>query len=423
MARSIRAVTLENRAARAKLKPRKKPYWKLVDRNCYIGYYRGAKSGSWVARYHTGNSRYNEKVIEGTPDDVQDADGMTVFNFFQAQGKAREWFTEQARKQAGIEVATPKTFRQAAAEYLEWFKTHRKSYDFARQSLELHIYPEFGDIELSRITTRKIQSWLNDFSESKPKARRKLGAKDNNRNTPFDSRQRKATANRQLTILKAVLNFAFRHGYVTTDQQWKRVKPFHGVDIAKIRYLSEAECNRLVNACPEDFRRLVQGALYSGCRFGELIALKAGDFDPDAHTLHIQVSKSGKPRHVALSDDGARFFTDVTAGKQSSDIIFIKTNGKAWRKTQQIKRIEEACANAEIKPAISFHVLRHTYAASLAMRGVTLQVIAVQLGHSDTRICEKHYAHLSPSYLADTIKGSLPNLGFMREGTVIPIRA
>jgi integrase len=45
------------------------------------------------------------------------------------------------------------------------------------------------------------------------------------------------------------------------------------------------------------------------------------------------------------------------------------------------------------------------------MKGVGLGVIAAQLGHSDTRMTEKHYAHLAPSYVADTIRAHFPTLG------------
>ena len=64
-------------------------------------------------------------------------------------------------------------------------------------------------------------------------------------------------------------------------------------------------------------------------------------------------------------------------------------------------------------PAISFHVLRHTYGSLLAMQGVPMRVIADQLGHADTRMTEKHYAHLSPSYVADTIRAHFPKLGIV----------
>src|SRR5262249_51626341 len=64
-----------------------------------------------------------------------------------------------------------------------------------------------------------------------------------------------------------------------------------------------------------------------------------------------------------------------------------------------------------ITPPVTFHVLRHTHASHLAMRGVPMGVIAKQLGHADTRMTEKHYAHLSPNYVAETIRASLPTFG------------
>ena len=45
------------------------------------------------------------------------------------------------------------------------------------------------------------------------------------------------------------------------------------------------------------------------------------------------------------------------------------------------------------------------------MHRVPLQVIAAALGHADTRITERHYAHLLPSYVADQIGANLPRLG------------
>ena len=76
----------------------------------------------------------------------------------------------------------------------------------------------------------------------------------------------------------------------------------------------------------------------------------------------------------------------------------------------------------EDNPAISFHVLRHTHGSTLAMRGVPMGVIAEQLGHADTRMTEKHYAHLAPSYVADTIRAHFPTLGITGEATVVPMK-
>jgi hypothetical protein len=64
----------------------------------------------------------------------------------------------------------------------------------------------------------------------------------------------------------------------------------------------------------------------------------------------------------------------------------------------------------------------HTHASILAMQGVPMAVIARQLGHSDTRMTERHYAHLAPNCVADTIRASFPRLGGVEAPTVVPIR-
>ena len=56
------------------------------------------------------------------------------------------------------------------------------------------------------------------------------------------------------------------------------------------------------------------------------------------------------------------------------------------------------------------------------MRGVPMGIIAAQLGHADTRMTEKHYAHLAPSYVAETIRANFPNLGLAEVRNVVPLR-
>ena len=189
-----------------------------------------------------------------------------------------------------------------------------------------------------------------------------------------------------------------------------------------MRYLSEAECVRLVNACEPAFRNLVRGAMLTGCRYSELASLCAADFNADAGVLIVRESKAGKPRHVVLTDEGQRLFARLTAGKLGSDPVFVRRDGGVWRKSQQMRPMLDASNRAKIKPAVSFHVLRHTHGSTLAMRGVPMGVIAEQLGHADTRMTEKHYAHLAPSYVADTIRAHFPTLGIAEDSKVTPTR-
>ena len=80
-----------------------------------------------------------------------------------------------------------------------------------------------------------------------------------------------------------------------------------------------------------------------------------------------------------------------------------------------------ACEAAKITPAIGFHILRHTHASRLAVKGVGSAVIAAQLGHSDTRMTERHYAHLAPSYIGETVRANFSALGIVEPSNVAPI--
>ncbi len=56
------------------------------------------------------------------------------------------------------------------------------------------------------------------------------------------------------------------------------------------------------------------------------------------------------------------------------------------------------------------------------MRGVPMHVIAKHLGHADDRMTQKHYAHMSPDYVKDTIRANLPTLGIGGDSKVEKFR-
>jgi integrase len=84
--------------------------------------------------------------------------------------------------------------------------------------------------------------------------------------------------------------------------------------------------------------------------------------------------------------------------------------------------MREAVRRAKITPSISFHGLRHTYASLSIMNGVPLPVVAENLGHADTRMCERHYGHLAPSYKRDVIRAHAATYGAVGDGKVAALR-
>ena len=83
---------------------------------------------------------------------------------------------------------------------------------------------------------------------------------------------------------------------------------------------------------------------------------------------------------MALAAEGQRLFEQLTAGRTTRAGIFLRADGRLWGASHQQRPLEIASNVARIEPAINFHILRHTYASTLAMKGVSMGVIAAQLG-------------------------------------------
>ena len=429
MARTVKDAKLETPTARARLATRHDPYWKAIDGGMHIGYRKGRRRATWVARYFGDDGRYRKSVL-GIADDVQDADvdpsASPVLTFSQAQEEARAWFRRQRHQERGIETEGPYTVEKAMETYLAEFGENRSHYATARGHIEAFILPELGKIEAADLTAAQIRAFHRQVADAPARIRTRPGNPQKYKAppvTPDAHRKRQATANKILTTLKAALNKAYGDNKIPSDAAWRKVKPFKGVDAAHIRYLKDDEVTRLVNACEPDFRLLVQAAVLTGARYGELGRVIVADFNSDAGTLFIAASKSDKARHAVLSDEGRQFFSRLSAGRTSDALLFRKADGEPWGMSHQRRRMLSACQAAKIQPAISFHILRHTHASRLAMRGVPMGVIAHQLGHTDTRMAEKHYAHLSPSYVADTIRQNFPALGIVKQDNVTPLQS
>jgi integrase len=148
--------------------------------------------------------------------------------------------------------------------------------------------------------------------------------------------------------------------------------------------------------------------LETGCRYSELARLEVSDFNKVPGTLHVRKSKSAKARHVVLTAEGVSFFSDATAGRSPSELIFTRENGARWGHGNQGWYVREANARGNIDPPIHFHLLRHTWASLSVMNAMPLVVVAKNLGHVDTRMVEKVYGHLAPSFIADAIRAGAP---------------
>ncbi len=428
MARTVRDLKLDSRTARARLAPSGAPHYRALDPGLHLGYRKGKSGGRWVLRWYGGSGTYTVETI-GTADDASDADGIAVLSFAQAQeiARAKRVAYERAAKGLPATGAGPYTVKRCVEDYLAFLRAERKSAADAEWRFRSSISPALGDVVASDLTQDQIEAWRNAEAVTAPRLRTKNGRPQCYREFDGDDaeqrRQRRNTVNRSLAYLKAALNRAWRAKKIVSDDAWRRVEPFKRADAARVRYLELDECRRLINAAEPGFRELVEAALATGCRYGELAALQCRDFNSDSGTLHVQTSKSGKGRHVVLADEGIALFTRLTAGRPGGELVLRRSNGAPWLKDSQNMPMAAACERAGIEPPAGVHTLRHTWASHAVMNGAPLMVVAKNLGHSDTRMVERHYGHLSDSFVTEAIRKAAPRFGIGEPGNVMPIAA
>ena len=129
-----------------------------------------------------------------------------------------------------------------------------------------------------------------------------------------------------------------------------QVKAHREVDAPLIRFLSPTECVRLVNAADGDFRSLLRGAFVTGAPYGELGRMRVADFSASNGMITVRLAKGGKPRHVALNDEGRRLFEAITAGRRS--VISSSLAATASRGALRISRgRSQSPSTLTLKPA------------------------------------------------------------------------
>ncbi|TXH33138.1 MAG: site-specific integrase [Rhodospirillaceae bacterium] len=400
---------LQSKAARQKLSPKAEPYWVRLTKGGHLGYRRLAQGGSWTVRYWDSLSSKHRYSALAAADDAIPSNGKTILSFDQAQQLAREWLDQQA---IGVQRRGPYTISECMSDYLEWIRTHRKSYGHIKIYINAFILPHLGHIDVAKLTTVLIRKWHQQIASEPPRLRsgrskvRRFRAED--ANLKEAERKRRLRANRQLTILRAALNRAWSEGLIARNEAWARVKAFPNTERARSRYLTIEEARHLLAVCSPDLRDLVQLALLSGGRYAELGALLVSDFHPESGTLHVRESKSGKSRHIVLNKEGIALCIRLVANRPSSDSLLKKADGSPWKQDHQHRPFKDALRAAGLDPSFTFHGLRHTWASLTIMNGAELIVVAQNLGHRDTRMVERHYGHLAKSYVSDVIRRSSP---------------
>lgn len=409
MPRTAYASVLGVRDKRLRLATRLEPYWHKLSPGVYVGYRRGERYGTWVARRLVTGKKYSELRL-GTADDLTDADGKVTLTWQQAQRRAFDYAEE--------EHATPIrhhadgiTVGEAIATYLRDHRMADRTRADTARMWALHA-GDLADVAVRKLRAETLAKWHQSLAKKPRRNRGKVTAV--NARDPEQVRSRKSSANRLLTIVKAALNYNWRLdrlGSVTPE--WQKVRPFARVEryMAGLapRMLDEAEIGRLLTYAPPDLRDLLSAALMTGARLGELLALRVGDYQPEHNRVRIYQSKTGKTLLQPLTAEGAALFARLAHKRPADAPLLTRAGGEAWTRHDPARMTREAMMAAEIQGA-SFKTTRATYGKLLLLATHDIELVARALGHSDSRVTRAHYAAYLPDEVAAAV-AKLPTLG------------
>jgi integrase len=289
---------------------------------------------------------------------------------------------EEARL-TGARPVTAVTFNDFTREYLDHVNAVRSlSSQRKVPSMVRNLARFFGPLQLCKVTSGDVQRWIDRRTQERRKDGRPI---------------RPATVVSEFVTLSAMFREGRKRGYVAQN-------PCRGLSLPRVnnkivRCLSDIEEERLVPACAEALRPIVQTALYTGLRKEELFALQWGDIDFDNAILTVQHGKGEKKRHIPLIPEVIETLEGLPrclADGEPSPYVF--NNPETGTRWVDIRKPWFAALKVAAIRSFRFHDLRHSFASRMVQRGVPLKAVQELLGHADIKTTMR-YAHLAPSDL------------------------
>jgi integrase len=214
-------------------------------------------------------------------------------------------------------------------------------------------------------------------------------------------------------LINVALKKAVLLEYIPANPMLKVELPV--VQKRNIRSLTPEEIQALRTVCQRDWTfALVELALATGCRRGELLALVWRDIDfprrlalisksveQTAAGLRIKNTKSERPRLCTLPKVAMDALEHLRQKQLARSIysargyIFCNHSGEILRPDLISQIIVRRLRRAGICDA-SLHTLRHSHASNLLSNGVPLPAVSARLGHADPQVTARIYSHALP---------------------------
>ncbi|MBQ9746174.1 MAG: site-specific integrase [Clostridia bacterium] len=273
------------------------------------------------------------------------------------------------------------------------------TYAFYANVIKEMLIPMFGKMKMRDIRTYHIQQFIQYLYNEKPR-----GDGEEGHIAP-------ATIKRYTTVLRSILTLAYKMEYIDEDVGISRRIEFPKADTPEVEVYTLEEVNAILKAAeaePIHIRTLVELALFTGLRRGEIVGLKWEDIDLENQLLSVKRSIYKPKNEKALEKAPkskcsirtiaipCRLCDTLTEYKAHQDrhasflgsawknrgYVFTEEDGYVMNPHTPTKQFSKFLKRHNIRH-LKFHGLRHTSATMLLANGCDIKTVSTRLGHSD----------------------------------------
>lgn len=278
-----------------------------------------------------------------------------------------------------------------AESYLPFVKTYKRSWITDVSLINKHILPNFGKLYLDEVSKKGIIQFIGAHSQT----------------------HMPGSMNRVIILLRYMFNLALRWETAGLSKNPTAGIPLLEENNKKERYLTGAEASALIGALKESDNAMLQYIvpmlIMTGARKREVLDAKWEDFNIEQRIWRIPLAKSGKARHVPISD-GVLSLLDLVP--HHDDCAYVFANPKTKLPFVSVYCSWHTARKSVGMPELRMHDLRHSFASFLVNSGRSLYEVQRILGHTQIKTTQR-YAHLSQDSLlaaANEISKAVPIL-------------
>jgi integrase len=378
--------------ARKRLTVRPAPHWQKLSSTCHLGFRKmsAASEGTWVAQSYDPDTRKQTRRSLGA------FEALPAHQRFDAAKKAAELWFGHLDKGGSTDTVTVKEACENYVKHARADAKTEKAYDLERRFTRWVYENPIGRIDLAKLTRTHVDTWRRLIADTDVVINPHAKVHKTRTRAP-------SSINREMTGLRAALNFAHDAGHVTNDMAWRvALRPIENADRRRDAYLDRPQRVALIGAAAPDIAHFLTAMSLIPLRPGALASLKVSHFDQRLGVLTVGKDKHGRDRRIKLPAKTAGFFCDCTTDKLPAAPLLARADGAVWDRDAWKKPVKTAVKAAKLPDAITAYAMRHSVITDLVTGGLDLLTIA-QLSGTSVAMIEKHYGHLQADHAATAL--------------------